>query len=178
MLSQSGLASLWSIKWPSYISLGKTKRVLGLLIQMVLNPGFLTRMLDNLPLVQRPLSSLFLEQEMASDRRDHTVPLKKKANDRSVISVLWISLIVKVGVWTQRPVQAARCQPACLNFSPSEPRNSLIILCNMWPSDSGKQKQRESCYATRQAAAEPRSPRTGNFYKHEWSWKTQMDRIL
>lgn len=68
-------------------------------------------------------------------------------------------------------MQAARCQPACLNFSPSEPRNTLIILCNMWPFDSGKQKQRESCYATRKAAAEPRSPRTGNFDKHKLSWK-------
>lgn len=102
----------------------------------------------------------------------------KKTNDRSVISVLWISLIVKVEVWSQRAVQAARCQPACLNFSPSEPRNTLIILCNMWPFDSGKQKQRESCYATRKAAAEPRSPRTGNFDKHKLSWKIRMGRIL
>lgn len=91
---------------------------------------------------------------------------------------IWISLIVMVVVWSQRAVQAARCQPACLNFTLSEPRNTLIILCNMWPFDSGKQKQRESCYATRQAAAEPRSPRTGNFYKQELFWKIQTGRIL
>lgn len=48
----------------------------------------------------------------------------------------------------------------------------------MWPFYSGKQKQRESCYATRQAAAEPRSPRTGNFYKHKLSWKIQTGRTL
>lgn len=36
----------------------------------------------------------------------------------------------------------AVCQPACLNFGPSEPRNTLIILCNTRPFDSGKQRQK------------------------------------
>ena len=66
---------------------------------------------------------------------------KKKANCRSVISALWISPVVKVGVWSQRAMQGTMCQPACLNFSPSEPRNTLIILCDTWPFDAGKQRQ-------------------------------------
>lgn len=115
---------------------------------MLLKPGFLTGcshfMLDHHLLVQVPLSSSVSEPEMPSDRKDHTASLKQqqKANYRSVISVLWISLAVKVGVWSQRPVQGIMCQPACLNFGPSEPRNTLIILCKTWPFDSGKQRQK------------------------------------
>lgn len=87
LLSPSGLSTSRNIKEPSHIALGKTKRALSLLIKMLLKPGFLTRwshfMLNHQLLVQVPLSSFISsEQEMASDRKDHTLPLGEKKKGR------------------------------------------------------------------------------------------------
>lgn len=92
-----------------------------------------------------------------------------ETNYRPVISVLKISLFVQVGGWDQRTVQGTKCKMDSLDFSPSEARNPSIISCNMWPSaPAGRDK---SCYATKQAASDLRSPETGHFDKQELSSK-------